>query len=188
MLTPEEITNASKTIGLDYATVAAVTEIESGGSGFDLKTKFPKILFEGHIFSRLTGGKYDTSNPTISYPKWTKQFYGKTQDVEQARLHQAIQLDRVAALKSASYGLFQIMGMNFGACGCKDIQEFVNLMCQSEQKQLELFLKFIKSQNLLKFLQIKDWASFAKGYNGPAYKQNNYDIKLANAYLKYTKQ
>ena len=34
-------------------------------------------------------------------------------------------------------------------------------------------------------LQKQDWATFAKLYNGPAYKKNNYDSKLANAYARY---
>lgn len=36
-------------------------------------------------------------------------------------------------------------------------------------------------------LQRKDWAGFARGYNGPGYAKNRYDIKLANAYKKYSK-
>jgi hypothetical protein len=30
----------------------------------------------------------------------------------------------------------------------------------------------------------KDWAKFARGYNGPGYAQNAYDVKLAQAYEK----
>ncbi len=34
-------------------------------------------------------------------------------------------------------------------------------------------------------LKNKDWGTFARLYNGPAYAQNKYDIKLAEAYQKY---
>ncbi|TWH25864.1 MULTISPECIES: N-acetylmuramidase domain-containing protein [unclassified Aminobacter] len=32
-----------------------------------------------------------------------------------------------------------------------------------------------------------DWAAFARGYNGPAYRRNRYDTKLAAAYAIYQK-
>lgn len=32
----------------------------------------------------------------------------------------------------------------------------------------------------------KDWAKFAKSYNGPAFAQNKYDEKLAKVYKKYS--
>ena len=35
---------------------------------------------------------------------------------------------------------------------------------------------------LLKALQSRKWADFARLYNGPAYKENLYDVKLARAY------
>ena len=45
--------------------------------------------------------------------------------------------------------------------------------------------RYIKVNNLVDELQRKDWAVFAKGYNGVAYKRNNYDEKLRQAYNKY---
>jgi peptidoglycan-binding domain 1 protein len=39
---------------------------------------------------------------------------------------------------------------------------------------------------MLSALQAKDWAEFAKRYNGPAYEQNQYDKKLAAAYQKFS--
>ena len=35
---------------------------------------------------------------------------------------------------------------------------------------------------MLPALQNKNWAEFARRYNGPAYAQNRYDEKLAEAY------
>jgi hypothetical protein len=187
-LTKDQITNSAKSVGLDYATVAAIASVESSGAGFDTKTNFPIILFEGHKFSKFTNGRFDKTNPTISYPVWTKQFYAKDQTGEQARLQTAIALDRNAALQSTSFGMFQIMGFNYGYCGCKDVQDFVNKMCVSEQSQLDLFLKFISARGMIPYLKAKAWDKFASSYNGPSYKQNNYDIKLANAYLKFSKE
>jgi hypothetical protein len=33
-------------------------------------------------------------------------------------------------------------------------------------------------------IRTKNWPSFARQYNGPAYAKNKYDEKLAEAYLK----
>jgi hypothetical protein len=40
---------------------------------------------------------------------------------------------------------------------------------------------------MLTALQAKNWAEFAKRYNGPAYAQNRYDEKLAKAYAKFAR-
>ena len=59
------------------------------------------------------------------------------------------------------------------------------MMCKSELHQLLLSARIIRTGGMLPALQQKDWASFAKRYNGPAYAQNKYDEKLAAAYKKY---
>jgi hypothetical protein len=102
-------------------------------------------------------------------------------------LEQARKINREAADASASWGMFQIMGFNYAACGEESIESFVRSMCESEFKQLLLTANFIKKNSqMLQALQAKDWVVFAKCYNGPAYAQNSYDVKLEAAYLKYS--
>jgi len=56
-------------------------------------------------------------------------------------------------------------------------------MSKDEDKHLAAFSNFVcSSPSMKKALQKKDWAGFAKKYNGPEYKKNNYDTKLKNAY------
>jgi hypothetical protein len=55
----------------------------------------------------------------------------------------------------------------------------------SEANQLRHMANFIKSAGLLDELQAKNWAGFARGYNGPGYAKNAYDVKLADAYNKF---
>ena len=43
----------------------AVLSVETNGFGF-LKDRRPLILFERHIFSNLTQGRFDRDNPDIS--------------------------------------------------------------------------------------------------------------------------
>ena len=51
----------------------------------------------------------------------------------------------------------------------------------------QLLTAFIQSNRLDTYLRNKDWAGFAKRYNGPAYAENQYDKKLEKAYHKHKK-
>ena len=66
------------------------------------------------------------------------------------------------------------------------LQAFVNAMYQDEASQLEAMCRYIKVNGLISALKNKDWKAFARGYNGPAFAKNNYDVKLANAYKKWS--
>ena len=57
----------------------------------------------------------------------------------------------------------------------------------SEGEHLKAFGNFITSNSLDGALRNHQWAKLAAGYNGPGYKDNQYDTKLANAYAKYSK-
>lgn len=82
-------------------------------------------------------------------------------------------------------GLFQIMGYHWENLGYKSVKDFVRLMHKSEGEHIKAFGRFILSNNLTKYLKNKNWAGFARRYNGPGYKTNKYDEKLARAYNKY---
>lgn len=183
----------AENLGIEVAAVKAVKEVESGKFGGFLEDNNPPILFEGHIFwnrlkrAGMNPEVYAIDNRDILYSNWTKQYYmGGMKEYD--RLNRAMLINRKAALESASWGMFQIMGFNYKSCGCNSVEEFVQKNKQNERSQLELFMQFIKSNNLDKYLREKDWAGFACKYNGPEYKQNKYDEKLEQAYLKYKKE
>lgn len=190
-LTNEMIADIARKNQIDPAALLAVKEVESNGGGF-LPNGKPKILFEGHIFYRLLAQSVNTASlnqlckqyPNIVYPTWNRsKYFGG--DREYIRLANALSINHAAALKSASWGMFQVMGMNYAQCGCKDIDEFVGKMKSSEEDQLMLTIRFLKNNHLCSALNTHNWASFARSYNGPSYAANKYDIKLAQAYLKY---
>ncbi|HET6942978.1 MAG TPA: N-acetylmuramidase domain-containing protein [Sphingomicrobium sp.] len=160
------------------AAIRSVIDVESHG-GFYPDGR-PKILFERHYFSRLTGGRYDAGNTDISCRTPGGYKGGKA---EYDRLARAIKLDRIAALKSVSWGAFQIMGDNHKAAGFEDVEAFVAAMVAGEPEQLGAFVSFVKGSRLDSHLRALDWEAFAKGYNGPTFKQNRYDDKLAAAYV-----
>lgn len=180
MLSEADYKRAADTLGCEVAAIKAVDRVEAAGSGF-LVNGQPKILFEAHIFGRLTGSEFHRSHPHLSSPTWDKSLYqGGAR--EHARLEEAVSLDRTAALMSASWGRFQILGSNWRECGFPNLQAFVNAMYESEAAHLDAFVAFVKKRGLADELQRKDWAGFARGYNGPGYKNNRYDQKLEQAY------
>lgn len=77
------------------------------------------------------------------------------------------------------------MGFHWKSLDYNSLQEFVNAMYESEAKQVEAMMKFIKVNGLLAHLKSKNWVKFARGYNGAGYAKNTYDAKLAHAYCKY---
>lgn len=171
------ITAAALELGCEAAALRAVIDVESRG-GF-LPDRRPKILFERHYFSRLTGRRFDGDYPDISNPQPGGYKGGAA---EYVRLARAIELDRDAALRSASWGAFQIMGDNCSACGFDKAEDFVGAMVSGEPAQLDAFVSFVKNSRLDDALARCDWAAFARGYNGPAYRANRYDEKLEAAY------
>lgn len=183
LVTEKDLQDAANRIGCSLAAVKAVCTVEAPRGGFN-PDGTPVTLFEGHIFSKYTKGKYDLSHPHISYPKWTRVHYGRTWQAEQLRIQEAMALDRKAALMSASWGKFQIMGFNYTLCGFKTLQQFVNAMYRSEDGQLDAFVEYILATGLGDELREERWADFARYYNGPLYWKNKYDIKLAKAYDK----
>ncbi len=184
-LKPEEIQAAAESINVEVAALRAVLHVEALGGGF-LPSGRVKILFESHIFSAKTKGRFDKSHPHLSSRKWNRKLY-KGGEAEWDRLEEAMSLDRDAAVMSASWGLGQIMGFNYVLCGFESLAQFELAMQESEARQLEAMIGFLKSRNLVDELQRKDWAGFAAGYNGPLFSKNRYDEKLAAAYKKFSK-
>lgn len=179
-ITAADIKGLAEQWAVDPAALWAVRDVEASGAGFEQGR--PKLLFEPHRFSRATGHRFDTSHPSISYRNWDKSRYPRTQDARYAQLLDAIALDVDAAFASASYGTFQILGENWEACGEDSPLDFALVEADGELGQLRHFTRFCASNGLVPALRRKDWAAFARGYNGSAYRANRYDEKLAAAY------
>jgi hypothetical protein len=124
-LTAARIDGILAVSGLGPAELWSVLAVETSGCGY-LPDRRPKILFERHIFSRLTAHQYDADDPDISQP--TAGGYGPPGAHQYDRLNAAMQIDWTAALKSASWGLGQIMGENFDAAGFAQIDDMVAAM------------------------------------------------------------
>jgi N-acetylmuramidase/Putative peptidoglycan binding domain len=183
-----DIKSAAGQLDVTEAHVRAVIAVEAAGSGFlgkyENDPRLPKILFEAHIFSKETKRQFNKSHPQLSCTRWNRNLYAGGLK-EHDRLRQAAELDFDAAYKSASWGLFQIMGFNHQAAGYDQLHDFVGVQYVSEGMQLRCGVQFILSEGMEGYLQNEDWRGFAKKYNGPGYEKNRYHEKLAIAFERY---
>lgn len=184
LLNDNDFCRAAKKLKCEVAAIKAVAEVESRGQGF-YASGFPVILFERHKFRSFTRGKYNQSHPHLS---GAAGGYGKAGQNQVNKFNEAFALNPIAAMKSCSWGKFQIMGFNHEVCGYATVGEFVDAMKESEGKQLDAFVDFVIGNGLGIHLRTKNWAKFASGYNGASYRINKYDTKMATAYAKYAKQ
>ncbi|HEX4856633.1 MAG TPA: N-acetylmuramidase family protein [Limnobacter sp.] len=182
---PTDFERAAGILNIELPVVKAVAAVESNGQGFDTQGR-PVILFEPHLFSRFTQQKYDEAFPWISSKKWNRSLYGKG-GTPYEKLEVASALDRSAALQSCSWGAFQILGLNYKLCGFDGVDEMVAAMFQNEGEHLLAFVRYVKSRKLDRLLRIRDWSAFANSYNGPNYRQNQYDEKLEQAYQRFSR-
>jgi hypothetical protein len=170
-------------IGVGEDEVHAILDVESAGSGFDKQGR-PKMLFEPHIFWRELGAgpKRDMAAAQgLAYPKWKRNYPADSYP----RLARAIAIDENAALRSASWGLGQIMGFNCYMAGFDTAKAMVQAFMEDEDAHLRAMINFIRIAGLDDELRRHDWVGFARGYNGAGFAKNGYDRKLAKAFTKW---
>ena len=199
LLSEADLEAAADRLGVPVAAMKAVNEVESNGHGF-LDDGRPVILYERHVAYRLLSESEFLSEYVEAiaekYPNLINRKRGgyAGKEGEWARLASVRQI--IAEFGgnpqgipdcACSWGQFQIMGYHWEVLGYASPKEFVDAMHRSEADQLDAFVRFIETDPaLLKALKGKKWAEFAKLYNGPAYKENLYDIKLARAYERHS--
>lgn len=200
MISELEFKDAATIVGCEVACIKAVYEVEAAGRGY-LPDGRVKILFEGHRFWKILrslgvkGKALEQASkkyPNVLYQKWDKKQY-KGGPAEWDRVSQAYLVCELLgvpasnALEAASYGSFQIMGENAELCGYFNAHEMLSAYNNGgEQEQLNSFCRFVKNTRLDDELISKSWAAFAQGYNGTAFRENKYDVKLSAAYEKFT--
>ncbi|RIV20525.1 DUF3380 domain-containing protein [Fibrisoma montanum] len=192
LLTLDDFKSAARLLRTGVAEVRTLAAVESNGLGF-LRDGRVVIRFEGHIFRKLTGGRYDRSYPTLSHPYDPTYPYNKGVARDYARLRQAMELAPEAAMKACSWGMFQIMGFNHRVCGYGSIHQFVDAMKESEGKQLDAVCQFLISNRLDDDLREHRWPDLALGYNGTNFRgrpdtlDDDYDLKLAREFARYSR-
>ncbi|GLK63353.1 N-acetylmuramidase domain-containing protein [Paracoccus kondratievae] len=183
-LTDIDVARVGRLIGVGEDEIRAVIEVETSGGGFDSQGR-PKMLFEPHVFWRELGpGQKRTAAEAsgMAYQRWGTKPYPKD---SYPRLALAMKIDASAALRSASWGLGQILGSNHRAAGYPTPGDMVAAFCDSETAHLEAMMNFIISEGLDDDLRRHDWSGFARGYNGAGYATHGYHTRLAAAFARW---
>ncbi|MBD0416492.1 N-acetylmuramidase domain-containing protein [Oryzicola mucosus] len=176
-------------LNVDPAALLAVAEVESAGRAFAIidGRREPLIRFEGHYFDRRLSGedREKARAQGLSSPKVGGVANPRTQPTRWRLLNAASLIDAKAAFESVSWGLGQVMGAHWSWLGFGSVTEMVNLCRRDVAGQIEVMARFIDKAGLAGALRAKQWATFARGYNGPGYKANAYDTKMASAYKRH---
>lgn len=189
-LTEQDFRDVAQMLGVEVAAIKAIVEIEAGPAheGFSAPG-VPIVNFDYSMFSRYARKRgVNLANYRKSHPMVFNNRLRGSQAAVNKRLRQARSINNNAAIEGTFWGMFQIGGFNWKLCGTKDINEFLMLMSRSERDQLELFAKFVQSTGMVKHLRSKNWAAFARQYNGPSYAARGYHRKMANAYAKHSRR
>ncbi len=180
-----EIFAAAEELKLDPAALLAVVEVESGGrvyarlDGRDA----PLIRWEGHVFHRRLPPDFRerAMQAGLSSPRAGEIANPRKQTDRYAMLRWAEEIDLDAAPQAVSWGVGQVLGENWDWLGYRSPQELAAEAYSGLTGQIRLMVRFIERRGLREVLQERDWAAFARAYNGPAYR---YDARMACAYAR----
>ena len=188
---------AAANLGVEVAAIMAVAQVEAGGrAGFAADGR-PIVRYELHVFQRRTNGIYNQTHPHLSQPTLAagNPYHRGGQPNEWSLIHGAMILRdgngvrrSSDAWQSTSWGMFQVMGFNHVAVGWANVNDFVTDMFRSEAEHLRAFIGYCRNNHLIGHIQNHRWADFARGYNGPNYAANNYDVNIANAFARISAQ
>ncbi len=184
-----EIINVASEFGIEPAALLAVVEVESAGSVFAVieGRQEPLIRFEGHYFDRRLSGEalVRARAQGLASPEAGTVANPASQVARWRLLQRAAEIDRKAAYESVSWGLGQVMGAHWAWLGFADVDALVAEAREGAAGQARLMARFIEKSGLTEAIRSRDWEAFARGYNGPGYRRNAYDTKLAAAYRRH---
>lgn len=170
-----QVADLAKANGYTYNNLMAVIKVESGGIGFAADGKLI-IQFEPSWFKR--------KSPYTPSGLWSQNGVER-QSAEWKAFNDAFAKNPNAAMESTSIGLMQVMGFHYKLLGFKTVGEMWDYAKVSERNQLDLAMRFIKSNKKLdNALKTGDAATFAYYYNGSQYKKYKYDTRLISAGMK----
>ena len=170
-----------------------IMDVECAGTGFDSKGR-PRMLFEPHVFYRnLSGSTRQTAiERGLAYRSWGQEPYPRD---SYPRLERAMEIDEEAALRSASWGLGQILGENHRKVGFDTARAMVLDFTSDEENHLEAVVQFMVSCGiddelrdlaaLRRPTRPEDCAPIALVYNGRGYKRHGYHVRLARAHNRW---
>lgn len=181
-LTDADFEIVAKELGVEVAAIKAVVRIEAGPKleGF-WAPGVPVVNYVQSLFNKYNGKTKGRKLKDAKVPSGLTGYALK----EWTSLTNARKINATAADMGCYWGMFQIGGYNFKLCGCESVEEMVYKICESEFSQLEMFAVFIRNAGMLEALKKKDWAAFARKYNGPSYAKRGYHTRMAKEYAHF---
>lgn len=161
----------SNETGIEPAFLKAVLQQESAGNP-------AAIRFEPHLFNRKSN---NGEVPFTAAPG--KTFSLTRSETDKGAFDRAFDIDPDAAVRSTSWGLGQVLGghlINLYGGPDRGVAAFYS---NPRKVSLELIVEWIKANpGAVTAARNKDFAGFARIYNGRNYRMNNYDVKLERGY------
>lgn len=187
-LTEADFKKVADELGIEVAAMKAVVEIEAGKKmeGF-WAPGVPVANFDMSMYRKAVR-KVKAVRKAPASERVPAALTGSYARKEWGLIVKYRKINMDAANMGTFWGMFQIGGFNYRLCGCKDVDEMVRLMSYSELEQLELFAAFTINTGMVTALREKDWARFARQYNGASYARRGYHTRMAKAYAKYKNQ
>lgn len=187
---------AAKDLGVnDSDLLKAIAQQESENIAF-LASGKPKILYERHHFYDFYKDKFgvtkanELSQTHENIIKNANGGYGSAAffsadgrfdnegyyNHQFDRLEKAMKINEEMAIKSTSFGIFQVLG-EYCTYSNKTPKQFLQEMSRSEKFQIQAFVNFIKGdaakKGLPSALKSKDWKKVASIYNGTSWETYN---------------
>lgn len=181
-LSDEDFALVAEELGVEVAAIKAVVRIEAGANlqGF-WAPGVPVVNYAQSLFnkynSKVKGKKMKDAKVPMGLTGYALR--------EWTSLTNARKINATAADMGTYWGMFQIGGANYKLCGCESVEEMVEKVSDSEFSQLEMFAVFIQKAGMLDALRKKDWAAFARKYNGASYAKRGYHTRMAREYAKF---
>ena len=185
MVSADAWSQLAKSLGVEEPALRAVAEVESAGSGFLADRDLPKILFEGHAFHRLTGGRFD-AHKDISYPKWDKTKYkgpvGRM--VAPGKSGGARPRGRASI---GQLGDVPVDGVQLRAVRLPRRGSLRRGSPPGRGRTSESTLPLHRQAPFLEALRTKDWARLRTRLQRRGLCEERYDKKMAKAYARWSK-
>lgn len=185
-------TAEAQRLDVEAAALCALVVTESGGKVFAPVggRNEPLIRFEGHYFFRRLKGKAreEARRAGLAHPEAGKVKNPASQATRYAMLTRAMEFGAAEAIESTSWGVGQVMGAHWQWLKYSSAADMMNRARSGLAGQIEIMGRFIERGGLVGALQRRDWPAVARAYNGPGYRKNAYDTKLAKAYATFAAQ
>jgi len=152
---------------VEPAVALAIFAVESKRA-YDPTTGLVIVRFEPKVFLRRAA-RIVTSDHSSQLAEWQA-------------IETAYAINPKAALESASYGLPQLMGFNFGVTEHADARALLLAFQRSAREQVAGFFGFVAANKLVDEARERRFVDFARRYNGSG-KEQLYGAKMKKYFL-----